>query len=259
MLSMRRSRPRPATPGDVPAQPVRLDGVRKVYGRGDAAVVALDDVSLGFAAGSWTALMGASGSGKSTFLHVAAGLDSPTEGSVRLAGIELSGLNETELTLIRRRRVGFVFQAFNLMGSLTVEQNIALPTRLGRLPLDREWMGEVLARTGLEQRRRHRPAQLSGGQQQRVAIARALVTRPDVLFADEPTGALDTRTGHDVLELLREVVVATGQTIVMVTHDPVAAAEADSVIFMADGRLAGSVASASAEAVADRMTNLAAA
>jgi len=216
---------------------VALRDVRKVYGRGESAVVALDGVDLAFARGSFTAVMGPSGSGKSTFLNVAAGLDRPSAGSVFLGGLDLSGLSEKRLTVLRRERVGFVFQAFNLMPALTVAQNIGLPLRLaGRRP-DRGWMREVVARVGLQQRLRHRPAQLSGGQQQRVAIARALVTRPEVLFADEPTGALDTHTSAEILALLREVVDADGQTVVMVTHDPVAAGYADRSVHFEDGRV----------------------
>jgi putative ABC transport system ATP-binding protein len=253
-LSPRRRRP--TAPAPHGSQAVVLSGVHKVYGKGESAVAALRDVSLGFDAGSFTAVMGPSGSGKSTFLHAAAGLDQPTEGDVWLGGVNLSGLDQTKLTVLRRERVGFVFQAFNLMPSLTVSQNIGLPVHLGKGRPDREWMREVVARTGLTDRLRHRPAELSGGQQQRVAIARALVTRPDVLFADEPTGALDTTTSREVLELLREVVDTTGQTIVMVTHDPVAAAHADRVVFLADGQLAGHLETPTPEAVADRMTHL---
>jgi putative ABC transport system ATP-binding protein len=235
---------------------VRLSGVHKTYGRGDSAVVALRDVSLEFEPGSFTAVMGPSGSGKSTFLHVAAGLDSPTEGSAQLGGVDLAGLSQKALTILRRERVGFVFQAFNLMPSLTVSQNIGLPVRLGKGRLDRDWMDEIVARTGLADRLKHRPAQLSGGQQQRVAIARALVTRPDVLFADEPTGALDTTTGREVLELMRQIVDETAQTVIMVTHDPIAAAHADRVVFLADGEVAGFLESPTPERVADRMTHL---
>ena len=237
-------------------QVVRLDAVRKVYGKDEGAVVALDDVTLGFDAASFTAVMGPSGSGKSTFLHVAAGLDRPTEGTVILGGTDIAGYSETKLTELRRDRVGFVFQAFNLMPSLTVSENIRLPVRLGNGRLDREWLNEIVSRTGLEVRLGHRPSELSGGQQQRVAIARALVTRPDVLFADEPTGALDTSTSREVLELLREIVDSTGQTVVMVTHDPLAAAHADRVVFLADGRVAGRLEAPTADAVADRMTHL---
>jgi putative ABC transport system ATP-binding protein len=241
---------------DSPNEAVRLEDVRKVYGSGEGAVVALDGLTAGFDSGSFTAVMGPSGSGKSTFLHIAAGLDVPTEGAAWLGGVDLAGLDQTELTVLRRERVGFVFQAFNLMPSLTVSQNVALPVRLGKGRLDRDWMNEVVQRTGLSERLGHRPSELSGGQQQRVAIARALVTRPDVLFADEPTGALDTRTSREVLELLREIVDATGQTIVLVTHDPMAASHADRVVFLADGRVAGSLEAPSADAVAERMAHL---
>jgi putative ABC transport system ATP-binding protein len=243
----------PAAPQD---QVVRLDAVQKVYGKGDGAVVALDGVTLGFESGSFTAVMGPSGSGKSTFLHVAAGLDRPTQGTIRLGGVDIAGHSEARLTELRRDRVGFVFQAFNLMPSLTVAENIRLPVRLGKGRLDRDWLREILARTGLTDRLRHRPSELSGGQQQRVAIARALVTRPDVLFADEPTGALDTTTSREVLELLREIVDTTGQTVVMVTHDPTAAAHADRAVFLADGQVAGELESPSADTVAERMTHL---
>jgi putative ABC transport system ATP-binding protein len=235
---------------------VRLDRVRKVYGRGDGAVVALDEVSAAFDRGSFTAVMGPSGSGKSTFLHMAAGLDRPTAGMVRLGGVALAELSETRLTELRRERVGFVFQAFNLLPALTVAQNIELPVRLSRGRLDAAWRREVVERVGLGERLRHRPAQLSGGQQQRVAIARALVTRPEVVFADEPTGALDTRTGREILALLRHVVDDLGQTVVMVTHDPVAASHADRVVFLADGRLAGSLEAPDADRVAERLAHL---
>jgi putative ABC transport system ATP-binding protein len=239
-----------------PQSAVLLSGVHKTYGKGDGAVAALRDVSLAFSPGSFTAVMGPSGSGKSTFLHVAAGLDAPTKGSAQLGGVDLGGLSQTALTVLRRERVGFVFQAFNLMPSLTVQENIGLPVRLGKGRLDREWLREIVQRTGLGDRLGHRPAQLSGGQQQRVAIARALVTRPDVLFADEPTGALDTTTGREVLELMRQVVDETAQTVVMVTHDPIAAAHADRVVFLADGRVAGFLDSPTPERVAERMTHL---
>ncbi|GAA3053517.1 ABC transporter ATP-binding protein [Actinokineospora globicatena] len=235
---------------------VRLTGVRKVYGKGSGAVAALAGVSAGFEQGTFTAVMGPSGSGKSTFLHCAAGLDKPTSGSVRLAGVELTELGEKHLTRLRRDKIGFIFQAFNLLPALTVAQNIALPLRLaGRKP-DRATLTDVVRRVGLDNRLTHRPAQLSGGQQQRVAIARALVTRPAVIFADEPTGALDTRTAREVLDLLRQAVTTAGQTIVMVTHDPVAASFADRVIFLADGALVGELHHPTPEAVADRMTHL---
>src|SRR3954453_5129200 len=237
---------------------VPLDSVSKVYGRGDGAVVALDDVTLTIPGRSFTAVMGPSGSGKSPFLHVAAGLDSPTAGAVRLGGVDVGGLNEAKRTALRRERVGFIFQAFNLLPSLTVEQNMRLPLRLaGRRP-DGAWSREVVERVGLGARLNHRPAQLSGGQQQRVAIARALLTQPEVVFADEPTGALDTRTGGDILALLRHVVDAFGPTVVMVTHDPIAAAHADRVLYLADGVVAAADEAPTAEAVAERMTHLAA-
>jgi putative ABC transport system ATP-binding protein len=235
---------------------VALRDVRKVYGKGDSEVVALDGVTIDLERGSFTAIMGPSGSGKSTFLHVAAGLDQPTSGSALLGDVDLARLSERRRTILRRERIGFVFQAFNLMPSLTVTQNIGLPLRLdGRRPRRSE-VREVAARVGLAERLRHRPAQLSGGQQQRVAIARALVTRPEVVFADEPTGALDTRTGRGVLALLRNVVDADGHTVVMVTHDPVAAAHADRVILLADGRIAGMLEAPSADVVAEQLAHL---
>ena len=235
---------------------VRLRSVRKVYGKGDNGIVALDDVTQGFAGGTFTAVMGPSGSGKSTLLQCAAGLDRPTSGSVLLDGHELGDLDETALTTLRRERIGFVFQAFNLLPALTVEQNVTLPLQLaGRRP-PKGRVAEVLDQVGLTQRRRHRPAELSGGQQQRAAIARALVTDPTVIFADEPTGALDTRTAREVLALLQRSVRVSRQTIVMVTHDPVAASYADRVLFLADGRIAGELQAPTADAVAERMTHL---
>jgi putative ABC transport system ATP-binding protein len=235
---------------------VRLTAVRKVYGKRDNEVVALDEVTTRFRKGSFTAIMGPSGSGKSTLLQCAAGLDQPTSGSVILDGHELSEMNETELTELRRERIGFVFQSFNLLPVLTVRQNVTLPLRLaGRRPQPKR-VAAVLEQVGLAQRSNHRPSELSGGQQQRVAIARALVTEPAVIFADEPTGALDTKTARDVLALLRGAAVSAGQTIVMVTHDPVAASYADRVLFIADGRLAGELHSPTPESVAERMTQL---
>ncbi|MEV4296140.1 ABC transporter ATP-binding protein [Microbispora rosea] len=235
---------------------LRLDAVSKVYGKGQGAVAALREVSVTIPGGSFTAVMGPSGSGKSTFLHCAAGLDTPSSGSVRLGGTELSGMDETRLTELRRQRIGFVFQAFNLVSSLTVLENITLPMRLAGARVDRAWLEEIVGRVGLAGRTGHRPAQLSGGQQQRVAIARALVTRPQVVFGDEPTGALDTMTARDVLRLLREVVDGLGQTVVMVTHDPVAASYADTVLFLADGRIVDAMTTPSSEKVAERMTRL---
>ncbi|NUR92594.1 MAG: ABC transporter ATP-binding protein [Nonomuraea sp.] len=235
---------------------VRLDAVSKVYGKGQGAVAALREVSVGIPRGTFTAVMGPSGSGKSTFLHCAAGLDVPSSGSVRLGGTELAGMDETRLTELRRQRIGFVFQAFNLIPALDVVENVTLPLRLAGARVDRAWLAEIIDRVGLEGRQGHRPAQLSGGQQQRVAIARALVTRPEVVFGDEPTGALDTMTARDVLRLLREVVEGMGQTVVMVTHDPVAASYADTVLFLADGRIVDAMTAPTAEKVAERMTRL---
>jgi putative ABC transport system ATP-binding protein len=238
------------------ASAVALHDVRKVHGRGEGAVVALDGVSAALSPGSFTAIMGPSGSGKSTLLNVAAGLDRPTSGSVALGGTALDQLSERRLTILRRERIGFVFQAFNLLPSLTVAQNIALPLRLdGRRPR-RSAVRDIAARVGLEKRLRDRPSQLSGGQQQRVAIARALITRPEVVFADEPTGALDTQTGRGVLALLREVVDEDGHTVVMVTHDPVAAAYADQVLLLADGRVAGTLDAPTVDDVAQRLAHL---
>jgi putative ABC transport system ATP-binding protein len=241
-------------PASAPA--VALRDVCKVHGRGEGAVVALDGVSVELAHGSFIAIMGPSGSGKSTFLNVAAGLDRPTSGTVTFGGADLTRLSERRLTVLRRERVGFVFQAFNLLPSLTVAQNIALPLRLDGRRARRDTVRDVAARVGLEKRLHHRPSQLSGGQQQRVAIARALVTRPEVVFADEPTGALDTRAGRGVLALLREVVDEDGHTVVMVTHDPVAAAHADRVILLADGRLTGTLHSPTADEVAEQLAHL---
>jgi putative ABC transport system ATP-binding protein len=238
----------------VPA--VVLRDVRKVYGRGEGAVAALDGVSAALSPGSFTAIMGPSGSGKSTFLNVAAGLDRPTSGSVALGGTSLADLSERRLTMLRRKRIGFVFQAFNLLPSLTVAQNIALPLRLDGHRPRRSVVREIAARVGLAGRLRDRPSQLSGGQQQRVAIARALITRPEVVFADEPTGALDIRTGREVLALLREVVDKDRHTVVMVTHDPVAAAYADRVLLLADGRVVGTLEAPSADEVAERLARL---
>jgi putative ABC transport system ATP-binding protein len=235
---------------------VRLESLSKTYGSGQNAVTALADVTLGFPVASFTAIMGPSGSGKSTLLQCAAGLDRPTGGRVVIAVTDLTGLSETALTMLRRDKIGFVFQAFNLLPSLTAEQNVALPLRLaGRRP-SRADVAAVLDEVGLADRGRHRPGELSGGQQQRVAIARALVTKPAVLFADEPTGALDTTTGREVLSLLRGLVDRHRQTVVMVTHDPVAASYADRVVFLADGRLAGELSAPTAETVAARMTHM---
>ncbi|MER5767033.1 ABC transporter ATP-binding protein [Streptomyces sp. NPDC001985] len=235
---------------------VELTGVRRQYGKGGGAVHALRGIDLVLPHGSFTAVMGPSGSGKSTFLQCAAGLDRPTAGSVRLGGTEITGMSENRLTVLRRTRLGFVFQAFNLLPSLTVEQNVLLPMRLAGQRPDRRRAAEVLAQVGLGDKGRRRPAELSGGQQQRVAMARALVTRPDVVFADEPTGALDTTTAAEVLTLLRSAVDGLGATVVMVTHDPVAAGYADQVLFLADGSIADSLVAADAARIAARMTSL---
>ncbi|MET7365327.1 ABC transporter ATP-binding protein [Streptomyces sp. NPDC005566] len=235
---------------------VRLDSVTRSFGNPSEAVTALDAVSLTIPRGSFTAIMGPSGSGKSTLLQCTAGLDRPTAGRVFLGDTDLTGLNERKLTLLRRERIGFVFQAFNLLPALTAEQNVSLPLRLaGRRP-ERTEVRAVLERVGLGDRARHRPGELSGGQQQRVALARALVTRPEVLFADEPTGALDSQTGREVLTLLRTMADG-GQTVIMVTHDPVAASYADRVVFLADGSIRDELDDPTAEQVAARMTALA--
>jgi putative ABC transport system ATP-binding protein len=235
---------------------VRLTDVRKTYGGRRNSVTALDGVTIGFPRATFTAVMGPSGSGKSTFLHCAAGLDRPTSGSVMLEDEELSKLSEVALTKLRRDRIGFVFQAFNLLPAFSVQDNVTLPLRLAGKRANRDAVERVLAQVGLSDRRKHLPGELSGGQQQRVAIARALITRPAVMFADEPTGALDTRTARDVLNLLRASVDQAGQTVVMVTHDPVAASYADRVVFLADGRLVGQLHKPTPEAVAERMTHL---
>ncbi|KJE23061.1 ABC-type antimicrobial peptide transport system, ATPase component [Frankia torreyi] len=237
-------------------QAVALRDVRKVYGRRSATVAGLDGVTLDFGRGTFTAVMGPSGSGKSTLLQCAAGLDRPTTGEVLIDGEPIGGLDETALTLLRRDRIGFVFQAFNLVPSLSAELNVGLPLRLaGRRPRRSE-VRDVLAAVGLGGHAHHRPAELSGGQQQRVALARALVTRPSVLFADEPTGALDSATGREVLALLRGMVDRDGQTIIMVTHDPIAASWADRVVFLADGRVAGELNDPTPQTVSARVNGL---
>ena len=235
---------------------VRTVGLTKVYGSGDNSVRALDDVTLDIPRGRFTAIMGPSGSGKSTLMHVVAGLDTATSGSVLLGGTELTGLNDKALTALRRDRIGFVFQQFNLVPTLTAAENIALPARLaGRKP-DAEWLERVVDVVGLTGRLTHRPSELSGGQQQRVAVARALVGRPEVVFADEPTGNLDSRASGEVLTFLRRSVDAFDQTVVMVTHDPVAASHADTVVFLADGRVVDTLQAPTADRVLDRMMTL---
>ncbi|WP_340688657.1 ABC transporter ATP-binding protein [Amycolatopsis coloradensis] len=233
-----------------------LESVSKVYGSGDGAVTALNGVTVEVRKGTFTAVMGPSGSGKSTFLHCAAGLDKPSSGRVLLGDTELNRLREKALTELRRTRIGFIFQAYNLLPSLNVLQNITLPTRLAGKKPDPRWLREIVEGVGIAKRLEHRPSELSGGQQQRVAIARALITRPEVVLADEPTGALDTRTARQVLDLLRSIVDGMGQTVLMVTHDPVAASAAHGVLFLADGKLAGHLPEPTPERVAERMTHL---
>ncbi|MFG2114499.1 ABC transporter ATP-binding protein [Streptomyces sp. NPDC048718] len=228
----------------------------KVYGEGDTRVVALDRVSLAFREGEFTAIMGPSGCGKSTLMHCAAGLDSPTSGSVRIGTTELGGLKDRQLTQLRRDRIGFIFQAFNLLPTLTALENITLPLDIaGRRP-DGEWLDRVVSMVGLAGRLDHRPAQLSGGQQQRVAVARALASRPAIVFGDEPTGNLDSRAGAEVLGFLRGSVRELGQTVVMVTHDPVAAGYADRVVFLSDGRLVEEMVRPTPDRVLDLMKSL---
>ncbi|GIE93477.1 ABC transporter ATP-binding protein [Paractinoplanes rishiriensis] len=235
---------------------VSLSDVRMEYETGPQRVTALAGVTEELPAGTFTAIMGPSGSGKSTLLHCAAGLERPTAGEVEIDGVPLGGLDETGLTVLRRERVGFVFQTFNLISSLTAEQNVALPARLAGRRIGPGELSAALAQVGLSDRARHRPVELSGGQQQRVAIARALVTRPAVLFADEPTGALDGVTSRQVLALMRSLVDEQGQTIVMVTHDPVAAAVADQVLLLTDGRVVDRLEAAPAESIAARMATV---
>jgi putative ABC transport system ATP-binding protein len=241
------------TPTTIAARAVEAT---KVYGSGDTAVIALDEVTLHLPAGQFSAIMGPSGSGKSTLVHCLAGLDSPTEGQVFVGDVELGTLSDRELTLLRRSRIGFVFQAFHLVPTLTARENITLPLTLaGRRP-DPAWFDQVIATVGLGDRLGHRPSELSGGQQQRVAMARALVSRPAIVFADEPTGNLDSRGGAELLDFLRRAVDEMGQTIVMVTHDPGAAAHADAVVFLADGRIVDHMADPTAERVLDTIKRL---
>ena len=231
----------------------------KYYGSGAHRVVALHDISIGIGRGQFTAIMGPSGSGKSTLMHVMAGLDTPSDGRVWLGGDEITNLADAELTKLRRRRIGFIFQAFNLVPTLDVRGNIMLPFQLdGKKPSLQEMaaIDALLGQLGLSERLDHRPHELSGGQQQRVAIARALATKPDVIFADEPTGALDSRTGREVLKLLRSAVTNSGQSIVMVTHDPIAASYADRILFLADGRVVADRAAMTAEEISTTMLNM---
>ena len=236
-----------------PPLAARAEAAVKVYGRGGTEVRALDDVSVGLPAGRFTAIMGPSGSGKSTLMHALAGLDTLTSGRVWLGDIELGKLSDRQLTKIRRERIGFVFQAFNLLPTLSAAENIVLPMTLAGTKPDRAWVDAVVATVGLGDRLRHRPSELSGGQQQRVAVARALASKPELIFADEPTGNLDSRAGNEILAFMRHAVDNYRQTIVMVTHDPVAASYADTVIFLADGRIVDSMARPSPARILDRM------
>ncbi|MFJ8467252.1 ABC transporter ATP-binding protein [Streptomyces swartbergensis] len=231
----------------------RAEDLSKVYGQGETRVIALDHVTVNFHQGEYTAIMGPSGSGKSTLMHCVAGLDTFSGGSVRIGDTELGPLKDKQLTRLRRDKIGFIFQAFNLLPTLTALENITLPMDIaGRRP-DKEWLGKVIDMVGLSDRLGHRPAQLSGGQQQRVAVARALASRPEIIFGDEPTGNLDSRSGAQVLGFLRNSVRDLGQTVVMVTHDPVAASYADRVIFLADGRIVDEMLRPTADGVLDRM------
>jgi putative ABC transport system ATP-binding protein len=244
---------RPATTPEVAAS--ARDAVRR-YDSAAGAVRALDGVSVDFPRGRFTAIMGPSGSGKSTLMHCVAGLDRLTSGAVSVGGVDLAQLSDRELTLLRREQVGFVFQAFNLLPTLSARENITLPMALAGARPDGPWFDEVVATLGLGDRLTHRPSELSGGQQQRVAVARALVARPQLIFADEPTGNLDSRSSGEILALLGRAVRDLGQTIVMVTHDPVAAAHADDVIFLADGRVVGALTDPTADDVLDRVKAL---
>ena len=235
------------------AAAARAVGVTKVYGSGASAVTALDDVSVDLPAGTFSAIMGPSGSGKSTLMHCLAGLDTVDAGEVWIGEVEIGRLPERRLTTLRRDRVGFVFQAFNLLPTLTAAENITLPLDIAGCRVDREWLDKVVATVGLAERLAHRPSELSGGQQQRVAVARALATRPEIVFADEPTGNLDSRASAEVLDLLRRSVREFGQTVAMVTHDPVAASYADRAVFLADGRVVGDLPEPTPERVLDRM------
>ncbi len=250
------SLPSPQPPRTQAGAAARAVALRKVYGEGDAAVEALKGVSVEFAPGAFTAIMGPSGSGKSTLLHCLAGLDTPTSGSVFIGDVEITTLSEKHLTELRRDKVGFVFQAYNLVPTLTAAENITLPLDIAGRDVDRPWFDEVVDTVGLRDRLHHRPAELSGGQQQRVAGARALVSRPEIIYADEPTGNLDSRSSAELLAFLRDAVTRHGQTIVMVTHDANAAGYADRVIFLADGRVVDEMLEPTAERVLDRLKSL---
>ncbi len=247
-----------STTGSIAVPPIAAGTVHatKVYGEDDTAVVALDDVTVGFPAGRFTAIMGPSGSGKSTLMHCTAGLDSLTSGQVFIGDVDLGSLSERHLTRLRRDRIGFVFQAYNLVPTLTALENITLPMSLAGHEPDPKWLDHVIDTVDLRARLAHRPAELSGGQQQRVAVARALASRPAIIFADEPTGNLDSTSSAEILAFMRRAVDELSQTIVMVTHDPGAASYAHHVLFLADGRIVGEMPSPSAEAVLDRIKQL---
>ncbi|SEM18377.1 ABC transporter ATP-binding protein [Nonomuraea pusilla] len=243
------------TPRQAPPAVVAT-GLTKVYGQGDAQVHALRGVDIAFETGAFTAIMGPSGSGKSTLMHCLAGLDTATSGSVHIGDVELTGLGDRQLTLLRRERIGFIFQSFNLLPTLTAEQNIRLPLEIAARQADQQLYDRVIETVGLRDRLRHKPSELSGGQQQRVAVARALISKPQVIFADEPTGNLDSRSGAEVLAFLRTSVRELGQTIVMVTHDPVAASYADRVVFLRDGTLVTEVTAPTPQSVLDTLVKL---
>jgi putative ABC transport system ATP-binding protein len=247
------STPQPAANAPAVARAVHAT---KVYGSGDTAVRALEDVTVDFATGRYTAIMGPSGSGKSTLMHCVAGLDSLTSGQVFIDGVELGSLDDKSLTKVRRERVGFVFQAFNLIPTLNALENITLPLDLAGKAVDSAWLDEVVGAVGLADRLTHRPAELSGGQQQRVAVARALVSRPAVIFADEPTGNLDSRASAEILEFMAKAVHDLSQTVVMVTHDPVAAGYSEHAVFLADGRIVDEMVDPTADKVLDRIKQL---
>jgi len=238
------------------ASAARATGVTKAYGSGDAQVLALDDVSVDIEAGRFTAIMGPSGSGKSTLLHVLAGLDRPTSGQIHIGDDEITGMNDKQLTLLRRDKIGFIFQSFNLLPMLTAAENISLPLRIAGRKADPLWVESIVQTVGLGPRLSHRPSELSGGQQQRVAAARALASKPDIVFADEPTGALDSKSSAELLGFLQHAVRELGQTVVMVTHDPAAAAYADRVLFLTDGDIVDEMQSPSAAEVLDYMKHL---
>jgi putative ABC transport system ATP-binding protein len=252
--------PAPAPPcvavDDCPTPAAEVIDAVKTHGRGDNQVNALDGVSVEFAAGRFTAIMGPSGSGKSTLLHCIAGLDDLTSGTVRIGDVDISTFNDRQLTELRRDRIGFIFQSFNLVPTLTAAENINLPARLAGRKVDQAWVDHVIDTVGLGARLKHRPSELSGGQQQRVAVARALVARPQIIFADEPTGNLDSHSGSEVLSFMRVAVREFGQTIVMVTHDPLAASFADRAVFLADGHVVGDLEDPTPDAVLDRIRTI---